>query len=91
MNSTSNSKNNNWLVKALVKLQEELDSLETRVAVIEFYLGLGEYKGRPKPPKTNNDNGRKWAEWARKVIAKTIELLLIIIAALIGVKLGGIL
>ena len=88
MNTTSNSKNG-WIAKALVELREELDSLETRVAVIEFYLGLGEYKGRPKPPKTNNNNGRKWAEWARKVIAKTIELLLIIIAAIIGVKLGG--
>ena len=80
------NKNNNEpdeVVTAIINLVKRIQSLESRMASIEAFLS-----GKFKLPQPKNGEV-KWNEWARKLILKVVEYLIVIVAAIVGVKLSG--
>lgn len=85
--NNSHNVNNNCedeVVTAIINLVKRIQSLESRMASIEAFLS-GKFK--LQQPKPNGD--AKWDEWARKLILKVVEWLMVIVAAIVGVKLSG--
>jgi len=71
-------------IETILTINENIEAIETRLSIIEFYLGLPPYQQRPR---INNQN-RKWAEWSRKIILKLLEIIALVLLTLLGFKIG---